>query len=457
MKYIYRICIISTIVFFGACADELELSPAQALSTDEALADLDGMQTALFGAYDGMQRVGYYGRNFLVIPEIEANLVYLTIANSNRFVSEYTYQWTPSNGNITGIWNLGYNTILRANNVINNIDEIEGEAGRKSQIKGEALAIRALVHFDLVRFFAKQYTNGSPSSDLGVPIVLLSEIAEPTRNTVEEVYNQIIIDLNEARSLLGNESIFRFSPDAVDALLARVHLYKGDYAAAEAAASSIISSGRYALSSDVVSMFSAPGSSEEIFTLSFEAAENNGSDNLGGIYNPDTYGDIRVATDLLDLYEDGDTRLAFIYLNTNNEFYTSKFLSQDGVAGLHSPKILRLAEMYLIRAEARLQSGNATGALADLNTLRATRNASALTSVNLATVIAERQRELAFEGHTLFDYWRNGLTMNRQQCTTGLEVSSPCSVDASSTLAVHPIPQREMDVNQNMVQNPGYQ
>lgn len=455
MKYISYIITIGLLFLATSCSDDLELTPAQSLSTEEALKDIDGLQTALFGAYDGFQRVGYYGREFLVLPEIEGNLVYLTLANSNRFVAAYIYQWTPANGDITDFWNVAYNVILRANNVINSVDGIEGDAGLKNQIKGEAMTIRALAHFDLVRFFAKSPTAGSPS-DLGVPIILESGINEPGRNTVGEVYDKVIADLTAAKELVGNNGISRFSPDAIDALLARVQLYNGNYSAAESHASTIINSGNYALASDFVGMFAAPGSSEDIFTLNRQVAEDFGSDNLGGIYHPDVYGDIRVTTDLIDLYEADDARLGVIYQHTDGEYYQSKFSGQDGVVGLHSPKLLRLAEMYLIRAEARVQSGNAAGALEDLNTLRAARNASDLADADLAAVMAERQRELVFEGHTTFDYWRNGLNITRQQCNTGLEVSSPCSIESSSYLTIHPIPQREMDVNQNMVQNDGY-
>lgn len=441
-----------------SCSKELELNPFQSLSTGEALADLPSMKTAVFGAYDAIQSLGYYGREYLVMPETEANLVYLSIANSNRFIPSYTYLWIPADGDITDFWNLAYAAILRANNVINNIDALEGDAAEKNQIKGEALAIRALAHFDLVRFFAKQYTNGNPSTDLGVPIVLEASISEPPRNTVEQVYTQVIADLTTAKGLLRDEGIYRFSPNAVEALLARVYLYKGDWANAETAAGNVIGAG-YELADDVVAMFAGPGSSEEIFTLRNEMSENRGSDNLGNIYIPAGYGDIRVTTDLMDLYEPGDSRANLIFQHTNGEFYQSKFIEQDGVVGLHSPKLLRVAEMYLIRAEARFRQNAADpDVLSDLNAIRLKRGATQMMSLpnGINDILAERHRELAFEGHTAFDYWRTGTKMVRQQCNTGLEVSGVCEIEANDFRTVHPIPQREMDVNQSMIQNDGY-
>lgn len=461
MKNTRILTLLCFIFLLAACTKELELNPQQSLSTSEALSDIPSMKTALNGAYDDLQALGYYGREFIVMPETEGNLVYLAITNSNRFVASYTYQWTTADGDITDFWNIGYSAILRANNVINNIDALEGDAVEKNQIKGEALAIRALVHFDLVRFFAKQYTVGNPSTDLGVPIILQAGIGEPARNTVAEVYTQVISDLTAAKGLLRNEGIYRFSPEAAEALLARVYLYKGDWANAATAAGNLISNANYALADDVSVMFSAPGSSEEIFTLKNEVSENRGSDNLGNIYVPAGYGDIRVTTDLMDEYEPGDSRTTLIYKHTNDQYYQSKYNEQDGVIGLYSPKILRLAEMYLIRAEARFRQNAADqGVLDDLNAIRTKRGATMMNSLpnGIGDILAERHRELAFEGHTAFDYWRTGTDMVRKQCDTGLEVSTgECTILATDYRTVHPIPQREMDVNQSMIQNEGYQ
>ncbi|MFN7116547.1 MAG: RagB/SusD family nutrient uptake outer membrane protein [Saprospiraceae bacterium] len=459
LKSLLYLCCLSIIM--ASCGDELDLSPTDALPTDEALNDISGARAAILGLYNGLQSVSYYGRNYLVMPEVEGDLVYLSIANSNRFVTNYTYTWNADNTDIRDLWNVAYSTIFRANNIIARIDNIEGDETELNSIKGEALGLRALIYFDLVRAFAKPYTQSTPTTDLGVPLVLTPGVEEPARNTIEEVYTQIIADLNAARPLLTNESIYRFSQDAADALLARVYLYKGDYANAEQAASTVINSGRYAIAEDIVAAFAEPGSSEEIFTLRYVATETNGADNLGQIYNPEGYGDIRVSEDLIDLYEEGDDRLEFIYEEpTSGEFFQSKFFAQDDVPGLFSPKILRISEMYLIRAEANARQNKGTQALADLNAIRTKRGATSLSGLSgdalLQAVLDERRRELAFEGHTKFDLWRNGIDLVRDQCNTGVELTAPCTIEATSNLIVYPIPRREVDVNQNIVQNPGY-
>ncbi len=456
MKKLNILFLAFIVLFAFSCDEQLELQPEQSLSTTDALADLAGLQTALFGAYDGIQQTNYYGREFIVIPELEADMVYLTIDNSNRFVQNYSYQLTSDNGDFTGMWNDAYETILRVNNIINNIDDIEGDATTKNQLKGEALALRALAHFDLVRYFAKPYTNSNPTSDPGIPIILEAKIDEPARNTIDEVYNQVISDLNAARPLLADVGFDRFSPNAIDALLGRIYLYKGDNAMAVQKVAAVIGTGQYTLADNFQEMFAGPGSSEEILTLRFTSLENRGSDNLGSIYNPQGYGDVRVSQDLIDLYETTDQRAADIYMHADGEMYQSKFFEQDGINGLQSPKLLRLGEMHLIRAEANFKLGNTTDALDEINALRAARSASELTEVTLDVILDERARELAFEGHRSFDLFRNNVTMVRDQCNTGIELNGPCSIDPSNPLAVHPIPQRELDVNQNMTQNPGY-
>lgn len=441
-----------------SCVKQLDIEPAQSLSTEEALADLPAMQIALSGAYDVVQSTSYYGRNFLILPEVEANLVYVATLNSGRFTSNYSYNITTGDGYVGGIWAVPYIVLLRVNNILNNIDPLEGDQNVKNQIKGEALAIRALCNFDLVRFFGRPYTIGNPETDPGVPLVLEALIGEPARNTVQEVYDRILVDLQTAKLLLRNNGIYCFSPEAVDALLARVYLYMGDWAKAETAATLLIGNNQYALADDLFQMFRAPGSSEEIFTLKFEINEDQGSNNLGSMYHPDSYGDIRVSEDCRALYESNDSRAALIYKNTDNEYYHYKFFGQDGRTGLYSPKILRLAEMYLIRAEARFRQNDPDGALEDLNTLRLKRGASKWNSLDngILDILAERQRELAFEGHTAYDLWRTGTNMVRQQCNTILQLNSPCTVEASDFRTVHPIPIWELNINRNMVQNAGW-
>ena len=443
---------------FTACEDELNLLPEQSLSTEEALGDINGLETAIVGTYNSLQGINYYGRNFLVIPEAGADNILLSLDNSNRFVSNNNYNLTAENTQ-TGFWNTAYALIAQANNVIDIIDQIDGGTqDQRDQILGQALFMRALAHFDLVRVFAAPYAKGGGSQP-GVPVILKTEIAEPSRNTVEEVYQQVIADFTQAISLLNNDRAPFFASEmAAKALLSRVYLYRGENGQAEQLATDVISSGMFSLvpNADYIASWGADGSSEEIFTLRTLAAENRGADNLGSIYIPEGYGDLRPTQDFFDLLDPADVRNEFIRSIDGDE-YQYKFPGMFGIPGLASPRVIRLAEVILNRAEARAKAGNFAGAVEDMNLIRSRAGIEPLSPPDgqvLAEVLLERRRELCFEGQRTFDIFRNGEDLVRIECNLPQGIN--CSVPYSSHLITYPIPQRELDANPNMTQNDGY-
>jgi hypothetical protein len=458
MKNYINIFLITLTLSVFSCQDVLDIEPAQSLSVAESLSDFNGLQTALFGAYDGLQNVSYYGRDFVVNPEVGGENVYISINNSNRFLINYQYIFNSfqTDGDF---WNQGYAVILSVNNIINSIEGIpDGTVEDKNQVLGEALFLRALVHFDLTREFCAPYAEGT-GANTGIPIMLEAAISTPPRNTLAEVYTQVIADLTQAKGLMNQDlGAFRAGLNATNALLARVALYQGNNAEAEARATDVINAG-YTLTpgAGLPAFFASTGNSEEIWSLKTAPDETAGSNNLGQIYNPQGYGDIRVTSDIRDSYEAGDLRTALYYLSTDGEYYNGKFLGEEGVPGLVSTKIFRLAEMYLIRAEARAKQSNFTGATADVDVIRQRAGLAVLASdVDLEGVLIEKNREFAFEGHRTFDLWRNGKPLVRVQANTGLELPAPAFIAADSYLRVYPIPQAELDVNPEIVQASGY-
>lgn len=447
------------------CADKLELEPAQSLSTDKSLENFSKLQTALVGAYDGLQSVNYYGRNFVVAAETRGDNVYVSRTNSNRFLTDYNYQVTANGSTLNTFWNLGYAIILRLNNIINrapSITDAPNEAAL-NKIIGEAKALRALVYFDLLRVFALPYAERTGDQD-GVPLLLEATISSPVRNTQEEIYTQILADLTDAKSLILNDASgpFRMTNAGAEALMARVYLYMGNYVKAEESASNVIDDFDYELVS-LEDLFSVSNTEEEIFTINRQANETMGSDNLGQIFNPQGYGDIRVATDIFDLYETGDARAELIYDSAFSpgvtEKFVGKYMGELGMPGFVSTKVIRLAELYLIRAEARARQTDYEGAVEDINIIRerASLEEIAIDPANvLEYVYDEKRREFAFEGHRSFDLWRTGKPLQRIQCGTGLEISSVCEIAATSKLRVYPIPQSEINANPNMKQNDAY-
>lgn len=466
MKQIHIFILIFLLVGSG-CNKELELAPPDKLPNEEALSDIKGIQAAVSGMYAGMRSASYYGRSYLVIPELAADNVYISSSNSNRYLSAYRLQWLTSDADLTGVWNQAYAVILRANNIINSIDKIpDGTEEEKNEAVGQALFIRALCHFDLCRLFAEPYVIGG-GSQLGVPYVKTFEIGSPKRNTVEEVYTQIIADLVQAKAYLKTDksSPYNANAYAASALLARVYLYKNDNVNAAIEATNVIDAGYSIQDADeLADFYNTPGTEEEIFTLRFLATETAGSNNLGNMYLKPGYGDIRVSPDIVNIFDPADARrTSFIgpFTGSPSEFQNIKFSGQDGIAGLYSTKILRISEIYLIRAEANTKQSKYDEAIEDVNVIRQHRNLEDLQNIPnnqvLAEVLEERRKEFMFEGHRYFDLLRNKQNIVRDYCGNPNQLNVPnCTIEATSLTAIPPIPQREIDVNTNMEQNEGY-
>lgn len=466
----HYIIYIFILLSFAACNDKLQLSPAVQQPTEEALTDIAGVKAGISGMYAGMRSVNYYGRNFLVIPELAADNVYLSATNSNRFASTFRVTWLTSDGDITNIWNQAYAVMLRANNIINSIPTLkDGTDEEKNDVLGQALFVRALTHFDLLRTFSQPYAIGGGSAP-GIPIMTKFEVGSPARNTEDEVYAQIINDLTTAKSLLASDADNPYNANAyaASALLARVYLYKGDNASAVTESSVVINSNAYSIvaAADLPDFYNTPGTSEDIFTLMVLSTESLGSDDVGKIYLKLGYGDIRVSPDIKKVFDTvADARYTsyirpFVGGNAG-EYENEKFYGQDKVSGLYSPKILRISEQYLIRAEANAKLGNYAAAIEDVNAIRANRTIPDLVNIPdadvLANVLLERRRELMFEGHRYFDLLRNKQDIVRTFCGDAWELNTPaCTYAATSPTVIPPIPQREIDVNKNIKQNAGY-
>jgi hypothetical protein len=462
----YIIGIFAAAALLQACTGKLDVKPSNSLEEGEALGDLAAIQSAIAGTYDAMQKTEYYGRNYWLMTEVSGDNVYIAAKNSNRFISSFKREYNVQDADVTDLWKGIYKTILGANNVINSVDAVTGDQEAKNIAKGEALFIRALGYADLVNMFAKPYrnTNGSQS---GVPLKLKFAVVQTPRSSVADVYTQIIADLTASKKLLvnvGADTKFHASQYAASALLARIYLAKGDDQAAITEATNVISAGfTLTTPASLATFYSTAGNPEEIFTLRFTGnAEDLGSDNIGQMYLKPGYGDVRVSPDLSGIFIPADKRTALIGVfsdGSTGEKTNLKFASQDGISGMHSPKILRLAEMYLIRAEAYAHLNQGANAIADLNTLRAQRGLTPLAGIAdkdvLDYVLTESRKEFMFEGHRYFDLMRNGKDVVRNFCHNLLEITAPCTISAGSSIAICPIPQAELNTNP-IEQNTGY-
>lgn len=460
-------CLLLVLVLFGfACGDFLVLGPHQSISDDAMLKTIGDFRSSIIGGYDQLQGDEWYGRTMPLVPDIMGEDVKQN-GSANRYQEFADYEGLPQSGHAyeNDMWDELYETIDLVNKMIN--AEFTPLAASKiefDQIIGEAHAVRALAHFDLVRMFAQHYTFTAGASHLGVPIVLVSDYTVlPSRNTVAEVYTQVIADFTTAISLMTmtREGSYMLTKEACQALLSRVYLYMEDFTNAVTMADAVINSGKYSLVSAAkyVTQFSDGGSSEAIFEIWNATDDRQGSDSVGGMYRASGYGDYLPAKDLLNLLDPDDVRWGMFLFDDDlvGKYASYRVNKWPTTTNEDNVSVIRLSEVYLNRAEARARSGNdVAGAQADLNLIRQRALATApditLTgSALLDEILLERRRELCYEGHRLFDITRH------KQDLVRVDVTGDVSFYAyPGDYFIFPIPYPEMDLNPNITQNPGY-
>ena len=429
----------------------MDVAPTQTIDENLALSTSQDVKVTLTGAYDGLGGGNLYGGGFQFSSEF--------LGDDREFVFGGTFSnldelWrktvTPGNSQTTATWLNAYATINRANNVLSALSIVD-EADR-GQVEAEARFIRGVLYFELVKLWGKTWGDGDNNANPGVPLVttptrvITAEDNRP-RASVQAVYAQVIEDLTKAESLLpatdAGDDATRATRDAATAMLSRVYLMQGKYAEARDAANKVIQSGARELEAAFTDVFATGGESNEVI-FRIAVSDQDATNSMITYFAPSTYpggrGDIRIQTKHLNLYEAGDVRRTFfVTTNSGSRVFTGKFLDQYG-----DVPIVRLAEMHLTRAECNQRLGTAIGATPadDVNAIRARAGLGALGTVNLAAILKERHLELAFEGNNLDDIKRNKAAVGTKPF--------------GDNLLVLPIPQREIDTNKSLTQNPGY-
>jgi hypothetical protein len=442
--------IISIVVFLGltsGCDKYLDLDPSQSVNENAALVSDDNVKVVLQGAYSQFALPGIYGGNLLRNAEL------LGGNGELRWVGTYidprqlfTKAILTTNSEVDVQWRDSYAVINTTNNILSALSVVK-EADR-DDVEGQALFLRSLMYFDLVRFFADQYKFGVANSQLGVPLVLTPtrlpvESTMVGRNTVDEIYNQVISDLISAASKLSEDYSVYATKGAANALLARVYLQKGDYAKARDAANLVIESGVYELQKTYAGVFNNDNNTlEDIFATQITPQDRFSS--MTEFFSVTDYGgrdgDIEILDGHLDLYSVGDKRFD-LFFNGNGSIECGKWNNQYGVVNL-----IRLAEMYLIRAECNARLSTSVGAtpLEDYNTIHTRAGLDPATSVTLDDILYERRLELAFEGFKIHD-------VRRLHSNVG-------ALPYNDPKLLFPIPARELEANPKLKtqQNPGY-
>ncbi len=452
--------ILSVLVIFSflvSCDDRLDIAPLNSIDAQDAVRTSADVEALLTGAYATLGDGDLYGGNILRDSELLGDDG--EIFWGGTFVAPgeiWDKAMLITNDQARETWLDGYRTIDIANTVLANLDLVT--ADRRARVEGEARFIRGTIYFELVRLYARTWTDGNPAANPGLPLILqptsLENVNTPvTRNSVAEVYAQIITDLQTAETLLSNRNAYFATTFAASAMLSRVFLMQNNYADALAKADRVISvggsGGPYSLVPAFGDVFArnatrlanrgsnTNATSEDIFAV--QVTEQAGVNNMYTFFDPNGRGDIDIESFHLSLYEAADVRRAFFRISGGLR-YTLKFSNRFG-----NVTIIRLAEMYLTRAECNQRLASAVGAtpLDDINRIRNRAGLANAASVTLDQILLERRRELAFEGHQLHDLKRT------QRAVGALPFNSPA--------LVFPIPQRERIINPSLAQNEGYE
>ncbi len=455
MKKIFLIVLSFTIfstVMTSCSQDSLEPSLEQnrdfILNPPSTVSDL---QLLANGMYKRMVAVSYYGRDYVIFNECRTDNAYSTGA-SNRFLNVTQGVLTASAAYPTDTWAQIYGVITNANLIIN--ATIEGDQVVVDDLKAQALTVRALAHFDLLKLYGQQNVGASLTSmnmgALGVPYVTtyrdLSKLT-PARNTAAEVKQFIYDDLNSAIPKFKTTPLpldyTKVNFQSAKAIKSRVAIYFSDWTIARDAASEALALGGSIIpESSFVSSFSADGKqSNSVFELVQLSNDNNGINGLFQIYGATVYGDIILNPTVAfsSIFDASDVRRSASMISaTRNIGKYTKFATNT--------KVIRYEEIVLNYAEALFETGNAPQALIELNKITARRGAVAHLVASKATVLLERRRELAFEGFRFDDLVRNG-----QGIPKNPNILAPFAY--GDYRMAFPIPQAEMNGNPNMVQN----
>jgi hypothetical protein len=451
--------ILSIIILFSllGCESILDVEPKNLLSADSAISSERGVQAALNGVYDGLQTAAI-AQDVIIFGDLAAdNLIHVGSKKEYRQISDNRIY--PDNVYIEGLWNDCYDNINRINTLLEALPGVDELSENKLKYyEGQAYFLRALNYFNLVKFYGgvplktESTTNASP------------EVLNIARSDKNETYEFIMDDLDKAESRLAvssPEDPSHANYWAVKALMARIHLYRESFTDAYLNAKDVINNSPYQLATDsaeFANIFDEEAETNEIiFQVDFSATDDNNAmaswTQEDGRFEVAAWESYDKEYSIADEYTENDWRKEITVKMGLDDYYCDKYNDLSGQSD--NIIFLRIAEMYLICAEAL----NETGYVADgwafdyLNAVHSTAGLDSLTSTDITNkaefrdaVMKERRLELAFEGHRYFDLVRTG--------------KAPAVLGNIGTLAganwLFPIPQSELDANTKMTQNPGY-
>ncbi|MGY6560171.1 MAG: RagB/SusD family nutrient uptake outer membrane protein [Nitritalea sp.] len=471
MKRIYKSLLAASVIASTvACSDLLDTEPRQSISVDVALSSPDVLEPLLIDVYGSYRGSGRMGSNLLVLPEVMADN-FTRNQNRGTFAAQYENRFRAH----MGVW-ANYSSMLHLNIVI------EGREALPDQIVGEAFAFRALHYLHLNAIYAYFPTAIVEGRDFGgVPLVReailsIEDVTFPPRAPINDVYDAIFDDVDEAISLMNNSGTrARITQAGAQAIGARAALYAGRWEKAIEYAEAAIASGIGQLSTraSYVDDWYEPVHREAIWYFEFQTQENQGPNTSpmsiyvsSGTRNVPDYignGDFTPAQQVIDLLEPTDVRAGlFIPVdiaqrpNPIGTIELHKYNGNTGDPNRDNITVFRVSEMYLILAEAYAQLGNTAMAHQNLNILKKRSlgpeyEATATGQDLIMEILTERRLELIGEGHRFFDLKRYGMDIDKSAVDLIGEV-----ISFTDERILAPLPTGDLEINPNLVQNFGY-
>jgi starch-binding outer membrane protein, SusD/RagB family len=488
---------------------DLNVIPEDALTSEQITTTSDGLSSLVNGLYAIFKESSgnnCYLRQYYQMSDFASDDIVCAYKTEDDLINSFRYKdRSAEKSNINSFWEMSYKIIYGANVAISMAD-LKGEDPFTNQLKGESYFLRAFATHNLVRFFAKPYSDANKLQ----PGVIIredkSDNMPKARATLEDTYKYIISSLKTAESVMSEEMPSERNNDnhrfasiySVWAMLSRVYLYKGELDSCILYSDRLISSGMFELETpeSFPGYFaSAKTGSESIWIIPFNLIDDQLNGSVASmIYNGNNcwaeegasssiLEDMGYGTSMTDIDQRWQyiVKDAAVVKNGVNMFYISKFSGQDGSPTLSSPVMFRLAEIFLNRAEAYAKKADITSSVADLNRLLENRlvvpegentddflyDEASITSEEIVDVVLkERRIELAFEGHRIFDLLRNGKDIIRNYWGFHLDTYNGVPTGSEPALGepgvlfhfndpelIYPIPSSEISTNKLCLPN----
>ena len=498
-RYTYYIYMAKKTLFLLLCllplTSCLEKTPQDAILEDEAMTSLSGAEQIVTGIYTAYMSSGLYSGSLTLTPDIQSDLVLAVEGNSGADSQVYQWNFHSTESRFESVYAGLYTVIGRCNFYLDQVEALRKKMTNDDDIKtldlytGEVYCARALAYSELIKCFCEAYDTDKAEQQLGVVLRLSYFKEEPvTRANLKDSYKQVIADLDRAIELLDEEldeyDAAFFTRAAAQAVRSRVALFMKDWSTAISYATELIKNDAFTLSSaaynvgdgmnEIDYLWAYDSGYEVIWRVGYTATSYGGA--LGQNFLNFTtdfvnyYPDFVPAQWVLNLYSSGDARYNAYFANLQTgyphqlswplliKYYGNQSLISYNIFHVNMPKPIRLAEQYLIRAEAYCNQGEYSKASADLNTLRASRYATGGSTVTvgadnwLDVIEQERVRELYMEGFRLNDLKRWGKGFERTPQASVQQEGSKLKIDAKDPRFVWPIPKHEIEAPGSQVQ-----